>query len=180
MGLSIVGIGLVLAGISASLLLKDYVAAGDLGGANLSAIPMSVHFSAPELSLRDLSGRQGALSGFRGRVVLVNLWAAWCPPCKAEMPALQEFHESYREAGFTVLAVNDGESRSVVQRFVDERGLSFPVWLDPTYEASDVAFRSSSLPSSYVIDRSGVVRLMWVGPIDVPMLEKHVLPIIEE
>ena len=114
------------------------------------------------------------------QVVLVNLWATWCPPCKAEMPAYQEFYDEHGATGLTVIAINDGEAPGVVRRFVDDRRLTFPVWLDPKYAATEVAFRTANLPTSYVIDRSGVVRLMWIGAIDKPTLDEYVSPLIEE
>ena len=77
----------------------------------LSAVPVRVEFVAPQLSLGDLHEViTAALTDFRGQVVLVNLWATWCPPCKSEMPVYQEFFDAHREAGFAVVAINDGEA----------------------------------------------------------------------
>lgn len=147
---------------------------------DFSAVPASVHFAAPELSLRDLAGTEHSLTDYRGRVVLVNLWATWCPPCQAEMPNLEAFYLKHSGEGFEVVAIEDGDPASQVAAFVSEHGITFPVWLDPSYQATDHAFKTSNLPSSYVIDRGGLVRLMWIGAINPANLEKYVTPLIQE
>ncbi|MCL5611168.1 MAG: TlpA family protein disulfide reductase [Chloroflexi bacterium] len=183
LALTISGIGLILLGVAAYFFLpasqqngtNDPAAATDF-----SSVPAKVQYDAPALTLSDISGVQHSLSDYRGQVVLVNLWATWCPPCKAEMPVLQAFYSKYREAGFTVIAVEDGDPTADVIAFVKDYGLTFPVWLDPTYQASDHAFKTPNLPSSYVIDRNGRVRLAWVGAISEGNLEKYTAPIIKE
>lgn len=145
----------------------------------VSAVPAQVEFAAPSLTLSDLQGTPRALSDYRGQVVLVNLWATWCPPCKAEMPTLDAYYQAHRKEGFTLIAINAGDSAELVQEFVKQYQLSLPVWLDPQNEASRV-FRVMSYPSSFVIDRQGVVRLAWVGAITRNMLEKYVTPLIGE
>jgi cytochrome c biogenesis protein CcmG, thiol:disulfide interchange protein DsbE len=112
--------------------------------------------------------------------VIVNLWATWCPPCQAEMPLLQKYFEKYRGEGFTVIAVEDGEPEGDVKAFVKQYGMTFPVWLDPAHEATDHAFKTINLPTSYVIDRAGQVRLTWLGAINSANLERYVTPIIRE
>lgn len=180
LGLTIAFLGLVALGGALLVLNSDAFSgkAGELG--EFSAIPAKTQFGAPSLMLNDLSGALHALSEFRGRVVLVNLWATWCPPCAAEMPILQLFFEKHREQGFVVIAIEDGDPRAQVVSFVQSRRLTFPVWLDPSYQATDRAFRTISLPSSYVIDREGIVRLVWVGAINAQNLEKYVTPLIQE
>jgi peroxiredoxin len=139
-----------------------------------------VAFDAPVLALRDLDGAERSLADYRGQVVLVNLWATWCPPCIEEMPNLQRFFDRHRDQGFVVIAIDDGDPLEDVRSFVAKHGLTFPVWLDDTYEATERAFKTSSLPSSYVIDRNGQVRLAWFGAISEPMLEEYVAPLIKE
>lgn len=147
---------------------------------DLAAVPIQVNYAAPELTLTDTQGNSFALSQFRGQVVLVNLWATWCPPCKEEMPGLEAFYRKYKDNGFTIIAVNDGDPTPDVLQFVKDYKLSFPVWLDPTYQATDHAFKTANLPSSYVINRDGKVVLSWVGGINRKNLEKYVVPIIED
>jgi cytochrome c biogenesis protein CcmG/thiol:disulfide interchange protein DsbE len=175
----LLGTGLILIGIAALAIpsAADYVKSA---GADFTAAPAVVNYPAPTLALRDLAGEPYSLSDYRGQVVLVNLWATWCPPCKAEMPNLQDFYDKYQDQGFTIIAIDDGEPADEVSRFVREHGLSFPIWLDPTYEATERAFRTRALPSSYVIDRLGVVRLAWTGAITGRDLERFVAPLIKE
>ncbi len=146
---------------------------------SLSA-PAQTDFPAPQLiSLTDLDGEPVALEEYRGSVMLVNLWATWCPPCRAEMPVLEAFYRKYKNDGFVVLALNQREARADVEAFIAEQGLTFPVWLDLRGEA-EMKFNTNALPSSYVADRSGRVRLAWIGEIDAAKLEQYVPPIIYE
>jgi len=144
-----------------------------------SVVPATVNFPAPELSLNTLDGRQYALADYHGQVVLVNNWAVWCPPCKAELPHLEEFYQRHKAEQFTIVGIEAGDDVTQVKNFVGGVGLSFPIWLDPRQEAL-TAFRNDSLPSSYVIDKSGQVRLAWTGPINVDMLESYVTPLLSE
>jgi len=173
--LLLLGLGLLIIIASTFYILRDYSLQSDL-----SAVPAQVNFSAPELTLTDTQGVRRSLADYHGQVVLVNLWATWCAPCKEEMPTLQAFHNKHKENGFVVIAINDGDPLSDVLQFVKDYELTFPIWLDPTYTATEQAFKSLNLPSSYVIDRNGTVRLMWVGGISKRMLDKHVTPIITE
>ena len=144
------------------------------------AVPAKVKFSAPDLTLTDTQGVSRSLADYRGQVVLVNLWATWCPPCKEEMPTLQAFYTKYREAGFVIVAINDGDPKADVLQFVKDYELTFPVWLDPTYIATEQAFNTLNLPTSFVIDRAGTIQLTWVGEISAEMLETYVTPFITE
>jgi cytochrome c biogenesis protein CcmG/thiol:disulfide interchange protein DsbE len=146
---------------------------------DISAIPMVMDYPAPELEVMTLDGMPVSLADFRGSVVLVNLWATWCPPCRQEMPTLNAFYEEYKDQGFVLIAIDQEESREVVEPFVEEFGLTFPVWLDEDYLAQQ-AFKTVHLPSSYVIGRDGGVRLMWIGAISEANLEKYVPDIIME
>jgi thiol-disulfide isomerase/thioredoxin len=144
-----------------------------------SVEPVAVNFAAPELSLESLAGRTEALTDYRGRIVLVNNWATWCPPCKAEMPTLSAYYNEHKFEGFTIIAVEAGDPVDVVSPFVQSYNLEFPIWLDPN-GASLRAFGNGTLPNSYVIDRSGTVRYGWTGEIDKAMLEKYVTPLLIE
>ena len=181
LALAIVGAGLVLIGVAAFFMVYVPQKTGNsLDNQLISAVPVAVNFAAPELKLTDMDGVSASLTDYRGQVVLVNLWATWCPPCKKEMPTLQAFYTAHQADGFTIIAINDGDPTMDVTKFVQDYRLTFPVWLDPKYTATEVAFKNMSLPSSYVIDRDGVIRLQWVGEITNDMLEKYVTPMITE
>ena len=175
--LLLIGIGLISLGIMLFLLLKDNPPAAS--AQDFSVVPASVEFPAPKLDLTDLAGNNVSLDDYLGKVVLVNLWATWCPPCREEMPSLQAFYEKYKENDFVLIAIDQEEPLEVVMPFVEEFGLTFPVWLDLDYLA-EREFKTSNLPSSYVIDRTGTVRLMWIGGISKANLEKYVSDIILE
>ena len=135
-GLVVMGIGMVLLGVAAGFLwLPSVVSSQKKAPVEKSAIPVEVNFKAPELALKDLTGQETSLEDYEGQVVLVNNWATWCPPCKEEMPALQEYYTLHKELGFTLIAVEAGEPLDEVAQFVENYGLSFIVWLDPESKA---------------------------------------------
>ena len=171
----LIGTGIVSIGIMFFMILNNSAASTQ----DFSAVPAKVNFAAPELTLEDLSGKSVSLKDHLGSVVLVNLWATWCPPCREEMPTLQSFYEKYKADGFVLIAINQEETGDVVEPFVEEFSLTFPIWLDIDYQAQRV-FNTMNLPSSYVIDRNGRVRLMWIGGISKKNLEKYVPDLIEE
>lgn len=173
--LLLLGLGVLLLSSSAYFILQDVSARSDF-----STVPATVSYSAPELTLTDTQGISRSIADYRGQVVLVNLWATWCEPCKQEMPALQSFYNRHRDQGFVVIGINDGDPKEDVLRFLQEYRLTFPVWLDPTYIATEQAFKTLGLPSSFVIDRGGTIRLQWVGGISRKMLDQHVSPLITE
>jgi len=163
----VLGAGLILVGLAALMLWPrpEVAASSPTSGASLT-VPVEVDYKAPALTLSDLNGTEYSLADYHGRVVLVNLWATWCPPCKAEMPTLKAYYEAHQADGFVTIAVNDGDPADAVAAFVQEYSLTLPVWLDPTYEATERAFKNRHLPSSFVIDRAS--------------LEKYVTPLILE
>jgi thiol-disulfide isomerase/thioredoxin len=175
--MALIGAGLLVIGVVALIALpRNGVSAQ---GQEKSAIPAIVDFSAPDLALSDLQGNPTALSDYRGQWVLVNNWATWCPPCKAEMPTLQAYYEAHRDKGFVIIAIDAGDPIPEVADFVKSYGLTFPVWPDPQETAID-AFRNNALPSSYLIDPQGTVRLAWNGAISRSVLERYVTPLLEE
>jgi len=177
--LAIAGIGLIVLGVAAAVLLTGASPASSPAAQPGQVVPQEVDYPAPPLALVDVNGQSVALADYAGQVVLLNNWATWCPPCRAEMPELQAYHTAYQEQGFTVIAVEAGDPASQVQQFVEEYGLTFPVWVDTGQQALTV-FRKLALPNSFVIDREGQVRLAWSGAITLDVLEKYVTPLLEE
>jgi len=150
-----------------------------LESAGVALSPASVSYAAPQLALTDVQGNPTSLDEYRGKVVLLNNWATWCPPCKAEMPELQAYYTTHARDGFVVIAIESGEPANTVANFVLQNGLSFPVWLDP-HGAALEALQNWDLPSSYVMDQEGIVRMSWTGSINRATLEKYVTPLLEK
>lgn len=127
---------------------------------------------APALELPRLEGGTLSLEELRGKVVLLNIWATWCGPCVQEMPSIQAVYDRYGDSGLEVVAVavddepgvrqGDGRVEGVVSEFVDRLGLTFPVVLDPTGD-TERRFGTEYLPSTFLIDREGRIRLREIG-----------------
>jgi cytochrome c biogenesis protein CcmG/thiol:disulfide interchange protein DsbE len=137
-----------------------------------------VGFLAPDFSLPTASGETIRLSDLRGKAVLVNLWATWCPPCRAEMPAIEKVYNEYKEEGLVVLAVNMTyqDTASAVMPFAQEHGLTFPILLDESAIVGR-AYQLRSLPSSFFITREGIVNEVVIGG---PMSEALLRTRVEE
>lgn len=175
------GAGLILiGGALAAWVIETQAAARPAGpGGDDSVIPVEVNVPAPALQLQNTRGEIESLEDYRGRVVLINNWATWCPPCRAEMPTLQSYYEAHEAEGLTVIGIEAGQPAPEVRAFADSFELTFPVWVDTETTALE-AFHNASLPNSYVIDRTGTVRLAWIGEISMPMLELHVTPLLAD
>lgn len=111
--------------------------------------------SAPDFTLRDLSGKRFALKQLRGKAVFVNFWATWCVPCREEMPQMEKLHREFKGRGLEVVAVNFREDKETVKKFSDELGITFRILLDPDGAVSN-EYGAWSLPLSYFIDREGI------------------------
>src|ERR1035441_1990761 len=107
----------------------------------------------PEFTLKDISGKSWTFSELRGKVVLVNFWATWCPPCRKEMPDLEALYARFGAQGFVVLGISDEEAGKV-EPFVRERKVSFPVLLDVGRKVNEM-FVVEGIPKSFVYDRDG-------------------------
>jgi len=106
-----------------------------------------------DFTLTDLQGKPWHLRDLKGKVVLVNFWATWCPPCRKEMPDLQALYDKYKDQGFVVLSISD-EEMAKVSPFIAERKITYPVLLDPGRKVND-AFVVEGIPKSFVYDRDG-------------------------
>jgi thiol-disulfide isomerase/thioredoxin len=119
---------------------------------------------APDFRLTTLTGETVALADLRGRTVLINFWATWCLPCRAEMPYLQALAERYPDQ-LTVLAINMREDGAGIQPFVDELALTFPILLKPDDETL-LNYGVRGLPLTFVVAPDGELRLRRVGPVE--------------
>jgi peroxiredoxin len=106
-----------------------------------------------DFTLIDLQGKAWRLHDLQGKVVLVNFWATWCPPCRKEMPDLEALYTEFRDRGFVVLAISDEEVAKVAP-FIAERKISYPVLLDPGRKVNDL-FKVEGIPKSFVYNRQG-------------------------
>ncbi|MFK7681916.1 TlpA disulfide reductase family protein [Bacillus sp. Wb] len=120
----------------------------------------------PNIQLETLDGKAFNLKDYQGKTVILNFWATWCPPCKAEMPDMQKFYEEHKNKNVEIIAVNltsAEKNKEDIKRFTDEYGITFTVPLDKSGEISN-QFNVVSIPSSYLIDDKGVIRRHVVGP----------------
>lgn len=118
--------------------------------------------AAPDFLVESLSNARTRLSDYRGKVVLLNIWATWCPPCKAELPSIQTLWDKNKDRPFVVMAVSQGESRETVASFVSKNGYTFPVFFDPSGRSGDL-YGARSIPTTCVIDKEGRLIAYTVG-----------------
>ena len=127
---------------------------------------IQVGFPAPNFTFPNLNGQQVSLSDHRGKVVLVNIWATWCAPCRQEMPSMQKLYERFKGENLKILAVSiDSTGREAVAPFVQRLNLTFPVLLDPKGDIGPL-YGATGVPESIIIDKEGTVVEKIIGPID--------------
>lgn len=137
--------------------------AANMGGLKVGA-------KAPDFELKTLAGDTVKLSDLKGKKVMLNFWATWCPPCKAEMPAMEEFH---KEAGddVVILAVNI-DPHLDVKAFVDENGITFPIPLDEEDKVNET-YQVLSIPTTYFIDTKGNIGNKYVGAMNLDTMKQY-------
>lgn len=139
-------------------------------------------FPAPSFTLTNLEGDPVKLSDYQGKVVLLNFWAAWCPPCKAEMPAFDALQQAYQGDDLVILAVNTTyqDDLAAAQEFVVENNLSFPVLLDMDGKVSN-AYQILAMPSTFFIDRDGIIQQVIIGgPMSETLIQTQVRKLLAE
>lgn len=137
--------------------------AASMGGLKVGA-------KAPDFELKTLAGDTVKLSDLKGKKVMLNFWATWCPPCKAEMPAMEEFH---KEAGddVVILAVNI-DPHLDVKAFVDENGITFPIPLDEEDKVNEM-YQVLSIPTTYFIDTKGNIGNKYIGAMNFDAMKQY-------
>lgn len=128
---------------------------------------------APDFVLTTSAGEQTKLSDYRGKKVILNFWATWCPPCKAEMPNIEEFYKGNQSKNIVVLAVNlttAEKNKDDIQQFIKKDGLTFPVLLDEKGNIGTL-YQAFTIPTSYIIDSKGIVQQKFVGPMSIETIE---------
>ena len=131
-----------------------------------SSAQVAVGAPVPLYSAATLDGDTVSLADLKGQVVLFNIWATWCHPCRAEIPELQALHEQYERQGLELVGVSvDGENADRgIREFMSEFRMTYTIWRDPDERALSL-FRTIGVPATYLIDRAGVLRWRMTGPI---------------
>jgi peroxiredoxin len=117
---------------------------------------------AENFTLKSKSGKNIKLSEYRGQVVLINFWASWCGPCRAEMPVLEKLYKKYKSLGFVVLGINVDDKKSKADALLKKIPVSFPILYDTEKKVTEL-YNVSAMPSSYFVDRDGKVRQLHRG-----------------
>ena len=136
------------------------------GDDNVPARPLDIGQTAPHYSAVSLNGDSVSLEQLRGRVVLLNVWATWCHPCREEIPVLQALHARYAPQGLELVGVSvdaRGEE-DTIREFATDFRMTYPLWLDPD-ERIQSTFLAIGVPATFLIDREGVLRWRYVGPV---------------
>ena len=133
----------------------------------------------PDRELPVLGGPgQGSIADYRGRWVLVNLWASWCIPCRQEAPELDRFARRYRKRGVSVLGINVQDNSDDALAFLREYDVRYRQ-LRSVGDERSAAFGSTGVPENFLVDPRGRLALIWRGPVDQSFLEQQVVPIVE-
>jgi cytochrome c biogenesis protein CcmG/thiol:disulfide interchange protein DsbE len=148
-----------------------------IGDQYLTEAPMAGYL-APGFSLTNTLGDEVSLADFRGQTVVLNFWATWCPPCRAEMPEFQNASVKYNGQAI-ILGIDQGEPSSVVSDFGSALGISYPLLLDQTSVVSR-AYNVTALPTSFFIDRQGVVREVVTGMVSKAVLQDRIDRLISD
>ena len=145
-------------------------------GTPAPAAPKVGHY-APDVTLLDLRNQHVALSSLRGKVVLLNFWYVACAPCQYEMPALQKAYDAHGGKGLVVVGVDVGDDARTVSQFLNQLGITYPIWRD-VGERAVLQYQLTATPTSFFIDRQGVIRYKVLGPLDTPTLNRNLTALL--
>ena len=133
---------------------------------DLLVVPEGSRQTAPDFIIENLRGGDASLEDYKGSIVLLNFWATWCMPCRAEMPGMETLWHKYKDQGFVIVAISiDEGSKKRVEKFIEIFDLSFPVLLDPESKVNDL-YKVYNMPTSFLIDRNGKIISRIVGSDD--------------
>ena len=173
----IFAISLMVAGVG-TLIWMGFKSASDKQYSQEPPALMQKGNQALDFELAALDGSNIALSDYQGQIIIMNMWATWCPPCRAEMPGLERFYQTYKSDGVVVLAVNGQEPESTVRPFIAANNFTFPVLLDVDGTVGR-QYATHSFPTTFVIDRNGRIQHVKVGEITAAELEQIVTPLLQ-
>ena len=148
-----------------------------LGTNNDDALAVGEPLPASELPALEGSA-SGSIDDYRGRWVLVNVWASWCDPCRDEAPDLQRFYEQHRGDGFVVLGVDTQDASEPALEFADEYGLTYPQLHDGSGDYAENELNTTGVPENFLVDPQGEVAFVQRGPVDAEILDQQVAPLI--
>lgn len=164
---------LVFAALGYSLLAPKYSQREDPS----SSSSWTVKVAAPDFTVQDANGNNVSLSNFKGKPVVLNFWASWCPPCKAEMPDYEKMYQQYGPKGIVFVMVNltdgDRETIDTAKRFLNDNHYTFPAYFDTKFSASK-AYGISAIPDSIFVDRDGNVVNSYQGMIDAATMKNNI------
>jgi len=132
----------------------------------LKPAAVAVGRPAPDLTASEMDGRTVRLADYRGKVVVLNIWATWCPPCVDEMPSLDKLYREFKDQNFALLAVSiDSDGIAAVAPFMTKHGLTFPALID-SQAAIQTAYEITGVPETFIIDKNGILVRKVIGPLD--------------
>jgi peroxiredoxin len=120
---------------------------------------------APDFTVTTLGGAKVRLQELRGKVVFVNLWATWCPPCREEVPSMVRLYQQMKGRGVEIVAVSEDRDRAALEKFVKQHGATFPVTQDEDKRIYGL-YRATGVPETHLIDKQGNIRQIWIGSFD--------------
>ncbi len=135
---------------------------------------LKIGTEAPDFTLKTLDGKEVSLSDYRGKKVLLNFWATWCDPCKAEMPEMQKYYDEHKSENIEILAVNIDPLNNV-KGFVKEYGLTFPILLDPIKTNGDTVneiYQTLVIPTTYIVDENGTIEAKYTSTMTLDVIEE--------
>jgi len=123
-------------------------------------------FIAPGFQLPSHAGGTIDLKDYRGKVVFINFWATWCATCKVEMPSMQKVYDKFKDRGMEMLTISVDKDQSLIQPFMDEYKLTFPVLLDPEEAIAKKVYKTTGVPETFIVNKAGIIVHKAIGPRD--------------
>lgn len=133
---------------------------------------LQVGDNAPDFALIDMNGEKHQLSDYKGQGVFLNFWGTWCKPCEREFPLMDKHYQDYKDQGLQILAVNIGESNFAVQKYVDRKGLTFPVLIDGNKSVMET-YNINPLPTTMLVNPEGKIEKIITGEMSDEAIKSH-------